>query len=151
MGVGEAGEIVPAQRVEHDREGYYSFLKGLPPASQIAVESVGNWYPLIDESDVNHYLKWDLTEAANVIVLRQHLMTGRHVVRLYRRIRQNKGHAKAIRALRRHPAEAAYLTNRSIFIHARHNFCKSLACKLAFLFGHSQNSCPTHFPFLEQH
>jgi|GEM_PF-2742728 len=48
-GIGEAGEIVPAQRVEHDRESYRSFLNGLPAASQIAVESVGNWYPLIDE------------------------------------------------------------------------------------------------------
>jgi transposase len=63
--------------------------------------------------DVNHYLKWGLTEAANVIVLRQHLMTGRHVVRLYRRIRQNKGHAKAIGALRRHLAEAAYAVLKS--------------------------------------
>jgi hypothetical protein len=43
-GISEAGEIIPAQRVEHDREGYHSFLKGLPPASQIAVGSVGNWY-----------------------------------------------------------------------------------------------------------
>jgi len=50
-GIGEAGEIIPAQRVEHDREKYSSFLKGLPPASQIAVESVGNWYWLIDEME----------------------------------------------------------------------------------------------------
>jgi transposase len=312
-GISEAGEIIPAQRVEHDREGYHSFLKGLPPASQIAVGSVGNWYWLIDEmeeaghiptlvnagkaklmtgninktdkldarglavlsinstvpavwipprelrdrrelvrmriflvhirtglknrihaafakyaitfeevsdlfgvrgrnliekrlvglppetrnsvkeqlklldqlqrqismveerirqivkvtpemqllmsipgigailailialeigdvarfgdgvhlasyygavpivkssggktyysktrSDVNHYLKWALIEAANTIVLSQHRMTGHHVVTLYRRIRQSKGHARAIGALRRHLAEAAY-------------------------------------------
>ena len=50
-GVSEAGEIIPAQRVEHDREKYSSFLKGLPPASQIAIESVGNWYWLIDEME----------------------------------------------------------------------------------------------------
>ena len=50
-GINEAGEIIPAQRVEHDRESYRSFLKGLPPASQIAVESVGNWYWLIDEME----------------------------------------------------------------------------------------------------
>jgi len=317
-GVSEAGEIIPAQRVEHDREKYSSFLKGLPPASQIAIESVGNWYWLIDEMekaghiptlvnagkaklmmgninktdkldakglavlsingtlpavwipprelrdqrelarmriflvhirtslknrihatfakyaitfeevsdlfgvrgrnliekrlaelppetrdsvkeqlklldqlqrqismveerirqivkitpemqllmsipgigpiltilialeignvarfgdgahlasycgavprvkssggktyygktrpDVNHYLKWGLTEAANVIVLTQHRMTGHHVVTLYRRIRQSKGHAKAIGALRRHLAEAAYAVLRS--------------------------------------
>jgi transposase len=63
--------------------------------------------------DVNHYLKCAFTEAANVIVLRQHLMTGRHVVRLYRRIHQNKGHAKAIGALRRHLSEAAYAVLKS--------------------------------------
>ena len=48
-GISEAGEIIPAQRVEHDRESYRSFLKNLPPASRIAVESVGNWYWLIEE------------------------------------------------------------------------------------------------------
>lgn len=47
-GISEAGEIIPTRRVEHDREGYWSFLKGLPPGSQIAVESVGNWYWMID-------------------------------------------------------------------------------------------------------
>jgi len=47
-GISEAGEIIPAQRVEHDREKYSSFLKNLPPASEIAVESVGNWYWMID-------------------------------------------------------------------------------------------------------
>lgn len=63
--------------------------------------------------DVNHYLKWGFTEAANVIVLNQHRMTGRHVVALYRRICQSKGHAKAIGALRRHLAEAAYAVLKS--------------------------------------
>jgi transposase len=51
VGISEAGEIIPAQRVEHDPESYRSFLKGLPPASKIAVESVGNWYWLIDEME----------------------------------------------------------------------------------------------------
>lgn len=37
--------------MEHDRESYCSFLKGLPPACRIAVESVGNWYCLIDEME----------------------------------------------------------------------------------------------------
>jgi len=50
-GINEAGEIVPSQRVEHDRESYRSFLNGLPAASQIAVESVGNWYWMIDEME----------------------------------------------------------------------------------------------------
>lgn len=51
VGISEAGEIIPAQRVEHDRGSYRSFLKGLPAGSQIAVESVGNWYWLIDEME----------------------------------------------------------------------------------------------------
>jgi transposase len=50
-GISEAGEIIPAQRVEHDRENYRSFLKSLPPSSQIAVESVGNWYWMVDEME----------------------------------------------------------------------------------------------------
>jgi transposase len=75
--------------------------------------SGGKTYHGKTRPDVNHYLKWGFTEAANCIVLRQHLMTGRHVVRLYRRIRENKGHAKAIGALRRHLAEASYAVLKS--------------------------------------
>jgi len=47
-GISEVGEIIPTRRVEHDREGYRSFLEELPQGSQIAVESVGNWYWMID-------------------------------------------------------------------------------------------------------
>jgi transposase len=47
-GISEAGEIIPTRRVEHDRESYWAFLKGLPQGSQIAIESVGNWYWMID-------------------------------------------------------------------------------------------------------
>lgn len=50
-GINGAGEIIPSQRVEHNREGYRFFLEGLPPASQIVIESVGNWYWLIDEME----------------------------------------------------------------------------------------------------
>lgn len=63
--------------------------------------------------DVNHYLKWAFTEAANCIVLSQQRMTGRHVAVLYQRIRHSKGHAKAIGALRRHLAEAAFAVLKS--------------------------------------
>lgn len=59
-------------------------------------------------SDVNRYLKWALVEAANVAVLNQTRWADRHVVRLYRRIRNRKGHAKAVVAVARHLAEAAY-------------------------------------------
>lgn len=58
--------------------------------------------------DVNRYLKWALIEAANVVVLNQGRWSNRHVVQLYGRIRQRRGHAKAIGAVGRHLAEAAY-------------------------------------------
>lgn len=48
-GLSEAGEVIEAKRVEHDRGTFRSFLHTLPPASQIAVETIGNWYWLIDE------------------------------------------------------------------------------------------------------
>jgi transposase len=58
--------------------------------------------------DVNRYLKWAFTEAANVIVLQQHQLGDCHVLRLYWRIRSRGGHAKAVTAVGRHLAEAAY-------------------------------------------
>ncbi len=57
---------------------------------------------------MNHYLKWAFTEAANAIVLQQHRLGDCHVLRLYWRVYQHKGHAKAITAVGRHLAEAAY-------------------------------------------
>lgn len=59
--------------------------------------------------DVNHYLKWAFTEAANAIVVHQKNMSGRHVVGLYHKVHQSKGHAKAVGAVRRHLAEATYV------------------------------------------
>ena len=58
--------------------------------------------------DVNRYLKWAFTEAANAIVLQQHRLGDCHVLRLYWRVRENKGHAKAVTAVGRHLAEASY-------------------------------------------
>jgi len=58
--------------------------------------------------DVNRYLKWAFTEAANVIVLQQHRMPDCHVLHLYWRVRKHKGHAKAITAVGRHLTEATY-------------------------------------------
>ena len=58
--------------------------------------------------DVNRYLKWAFTEAANVIVLQQERRSDSHVVRLYQRVYRHKGHAKAITAVGRHLAEATY-------------------------------------------
>lgn len=58
--------------------------------------------------DVNRYLKWAFCEAANVINLNKARWTEKHVVRLYNRIYHRKGHPKAIGAVARHLAEAAY-------------------------------------------
>lgn len=58
--------------------------------------------------DVNRYLKRAFVEAANVVVLNQGRWTNTHVVRLYQRIKTNRGHAKAIVAVGRHLAESTY-------------------------------------------
>ena len=59
-------------------------------------------------SDVNRYLKWAFCEAANTICINRKLWPKRHVAKLYTRIRDRKGHAKAIGAVARHLAEATY-------------------------------------------
>lgn len=58
--------------------------------------------------DVNRYLKWAFIEAANVIGTNHRRFPFRHVSRLYLRIRQRKGHQKAVGAVARHLAEATY-------------------------------------------
>jgi transposase len=59
-------------------------------------------------SDVNHYVKWAFMEAANHAMIHHKAHPERHVSRLYNRIRQKKGHPKAIGAVARHLAEATY-------------------------------------------
>jgi transposase len=59
-------------------------------------------------SDVNHYLKWAYCEAANVVSRFRENWPERHVCQLYNRLRQNRGHAKAIGAVARHLAEATW-------------------------------------------
>ena len=58
--------------------------------------------------DVNHYLKWAYGEAANAIVRVRRRLRYRHVVDLYDRIRDRKGHAVAIGTPSRHLAEAPW-------------------------------------------
>jgi len=63
--------------------------------------------------DVNRYLQWAFVEAANSIAVHhpryeKGLEPRRHVDRLYARLRQRKGHGKAIGAVARHLAEAAF-------------------------------------------
>jgi transposase len=56
--------------------------------------------------DVNSYLKWALVEAANAALLQGERYG--HVRRLYDRLRPRRGHGKAVVAVARHLAEAAY-------------------------------------------
>jgi transposase len=59
-------------------------------------------------NDVNRYLKWGFAEAANAIAVHRRLYPERHAVKLYLRLRPQKGHAKAVGAVSRHLAEAAF-------------------------------------------
>jgi transposase len=58
--------------------------------------------------DVNRYLKWAFAEAANSVAVNHRRCPDRHVSHLYRRLRQRKGHAKAVGAVARHLAEATF-------------------------------------------
>ena len=58
--------------------------------------------------DVNRHLKWAFIEAANGVCMNRRRAAHRHVSRLYERLARHKGHAKAIGAVARHLAEAAY-------------------------------------------
>ena len=67
--------------------------------------------------DVNRYLKWAFIEAGNLVVIHQKHLAGRHVVRLYQRVKRKQNYQKAVVAVARHLAEAAYwiLTNQEIY------------------------------------
>jgi transposase len=62
--------------------------------------------------DVNRYLKWAFVEAANVVARHHASWPGRHVSRLYERLKFRRGGAKAIGAVARHLAEATYYVQR---------------------------------------
>jgi transposase len=57
---------------------------------------------------VNRNLKWAFVEIGNLVVVNQRRLAGTHVVRLYQRIRRAKNHQKAVVAVGRHLAEAAW-------------------------------------------
>ncbi|HET7216243.1 MAG TPA: IS110 family transposase [Terriglobia bacterium] len=59
-------------------------------------------------SDVNRYLKWAFAEAANSVAVNHTRCPDRHVSQLYARLRERKGHSKAIGAVARHLAEAVF-------------------------------------------
>ena len=50
-GLDEEGRAMKPERVEHDRDGFRTYLSGLPAGSSIAVETTGNWYWVIDEME----------------------------------------------------------------------------------------------------
>ncbi len=58
--------------------------------------------------DVNRYLKWAFAEAANSTAVNHRRCPERHVSQLYARLRVRKGHSKAVGAVARHLAEAAF-------------------------------------------
>lgn len=58
--------------------------------------------------DVNRYLKWAYIEAANVISCHASREPYRHMAQLYLRLKERKGHRKAMVAVGRHLAEAAW-------------------------------------------
>jgi transposase len=58
--------------------------------------------------DVNRYLKWAFAEAANSVAVNHTRCPDRHVSQLYRRLRERKGHSRAVGAVARHLAEAAF-------------------------------------------
>jgi transposase len=58
--------------------------------------------------DVNRYLKWAFAEAGNSVAVNHARCPDRHVSQLYGRLRERKGHSKAIGAVARHLAEAAF-------------------------------------------
>jgi transposase len=67
--------------------------------------------------NVNRNLKWAFVETGNLIVINQRRLSGTHVVRLYQRIKRAKNHQKAVVAVARHLAEAAWwvLTKQEVY------------------------------------
>jgi len=58
--------------------------------------------------DVNRYLKWAFAEAGNSVAVNHLRCPERHVSQLYQRLRERKGHSKAVGAVARHLAEATF-------------------------------------------
>jgi transposase len=67
--------------------------------------------------NVNRNLKWAFVETGNLVVINQNRLAGTHVVRLYQRIKRAKNHQKAVVAVARHLAEAAWwvLTKQEVY------------------------------------
>ena len=59
-------------------------------------------------TDVSQYLKWAFVEAGNSVAVNHARCPQRHVSQLYGRLKQRKNHYKAVGAVARHLAEAAW-------------------------------------------
>jgi hypothetical protein len=68
--------------------------------------------------DVNRYLKWAFAEAANSVAVNHARCPDRHVSQLYFRLRLRKGHRRAVGAVARHLAKAAF------HVLSRHQTCR---------------------------
>ncbi len=51
----DQGGAVTQRRVEHTGTEMEEFLRGLEPASRIAVEATGNWYWFVDQAQASLY------------------------------------------------------------------------------------------------
>jgi transposase len=72
--------------------------------------------------NVNRNLKWAFVEIGNLVVVNQRRLAGTHVVKLYQRIKRAKNHQKAVVAVGRHLAEAAWsvLTKLEVYREPHH-------------------------------
>ena len=111
----ENGQNVQECRIEHQRGNIVAFLRRQQPGSAVAIETIDNWYWIVDEiekagmrPDTNHYLKWAFSEAGNSVALNSKRLPDRHVSQLYNRVRHRRNHGKAVGAVARHLAEATY-------------------------------------------
>jgi len=43
------GQVVREERIEHERGALQAFLARCEPGSPVAVETIGNWYWIVDE------------------------------------------------------------------------------------------------------
>jgi transposase len=97
----ETGEV---QRFP-DAEHFVSYAGLVPTARESAQRKRRSRCP----EDCNVYLRWAFVEAANVVACQRARWTQAHVVKLYQRVRaKSQLHAKAVVAVGRHLAEAAY-------------------------------------------
>lgn len=96
----ETGDIGRFPSAEH-----YASYAGTTPRVHASGDKIryGRLRP-----DVNRYLKWAFMEAANSVALNHERWRERYLSGKYEEIRRRRGHSKAVGAVARHLAEAAY-------------------------------------------